>query len=273
MGSNGRREAVLSSDVDSAVAFVDGTTDEQMAAYRAVFATVDVTLANAGLTSDKHGVSARSAAMSRTHTQWREAAHHWLLDPAEDKGAIMTSLLVDGRPIYGDPGLAAISTIFRDLREHPLTMRLLLIDALARRATLRSAREAPWRRSAHFDIKGHALLPLVNLARWSGLTARSTALSTVDRLHDAAGTPLLPDDTARTLAEVFEVLQRLRLRYQLLQLQEGRRPSDEVTFDLMSPIDRSIVVQAVREISTAQRRMANVAQFVDASEWTLPEPH
>ncbi|WP_284284452.1 hypothetical protein [Arsenicicoccus piscis] len=41
----------------------------------------------------------------------------------------------------------------------------------------------------------------------------------------------------------------------------------------MSPIDRSIVVQAVREISTAQRRMANVAQFVDASEWTLPEPH
>ncbi|GMA19675.1 DUF294 nucleotidyltransferase-like domain-containing protein [Arsenicicoccus piscis] len=159
LGSNGRREAVLSSDVDSAVAFVDGTTDEQMAAYRAVFATVDVTLANAGLTSDKHGVSARSAAMSRTHTQWREAAHHWLLDPAEDKGAIMTSLLVDGRPIYGDPGLAAISTIFRDLREHPLTMRLLLIDALARRATLRSAREAPWRRSAHFDIKGHALLP------------------------------------------------------------------------------------------------------------------
>ncbi|GMA19676.1 putative nucleotidyltransferase substrate binding domain-containing protein [Arsenicicoccus piscis] len=49
-------------------------------------------------------------------------------------------------------------------------------------------------------------------------------MSTVDRLHDAAGTPLLPDDTARTLAEVFEVLQRLRLRYQLLQLQEGVGP-------------------------------------------------
>ena len=32
----------------------------------------------------------------------------WLAAPEENQGAIMTSLLVDGRPIHGDPGLPAV---------------------------------------------------------------------------------------------------------------------------------------------------------------------
>jgi CBS domain-containing protein len=51
LGSNGRREAVLSSDVDSAVAFADDVGEEEMAAYRELFTTVDLTLAEAGFTA------------------------------------------------------------------------------------------------------------------------------------------------------------------------------------------------------------------------------
>ena len=134
LGSNGRREAVLSSDVDSAVAFDDAVDPGAVAAYRAAFAEVSGVLATAGLSADGHGTTAQSALFSRTNAEWRAAGRQWLADPVEHKGAIMTSLLVDGRPIHGDPGLPAVSRVFSELREHPGTMRLLLQESLAYRA-------------------------------------------------------------------------------------------------------------------------------------------
>ena len=64
---------------------------------------------------------------------------------------------------------------------------------------------------------------------------------------------------------------RLRLRYQLLQRQAGDRPSDLLTVDRLSSIDRSLVAEAVREIASIQRRMTNVAHFLPAQGWVGAE--
>ncbi len=274
LGSNGRREAVLSSDVDSAVAFAGSPTEEEMAAYITAFGEVHAIVARAGLTTDGHGASASRRAFARTNEEWRAAAQSWLASPADHQGAIMTSLLVDGRPIFGDPGLPAVASVFTELRDHPGTMRLLLVDSLARRARLRSSRDLRdllMRRPGLFDIKSYALLPIVNIGRWAALSVGSPVLPTVERLDVAAGSAMLPEGNAQTLIEVFEVLQRLRLRYQLMQHQNGVRPSDELIVEQMSPIDRSIIVQAVREIAAVQKRMTNVSSYLPAEEWTLPE--
>ena len=64
LGSNGRREAVLSSDVDSAVAFDDAVDPaDRSSAYRAAFAEVSGVLATAGLSADDHGATAQPAAV------------------------------------------------------------------------------------------------------------------------------------------------------------------------------------------------------------------
>ena len=274
LGSNGRREAVLSSDIDSAVAFAGTPTSEQIAAYLAAFGEVHATLARAGLSSDAHGAAANRRTFARTNSEWRAAAQTWLNDPADHQGAIMISLLVDSRPIYGDPGLPAVSAVFKEVRDHPGTLRLLLQDSLARRARLRSARDLRdllMRRPGLFDIKSDALLPIVNIGRWAALSVGSSILPTVDRLEIASGSAMLPDGQASSLVEIFEVLQRLRLRYQLLQHQNGARASDELMVETMSPIDRSIIAQAVREIAGVQKRMTNIASYVPAEEWTRPE--
>lgn len=272
LGSNGRREAVPSSDVDSAVAFDNDVAPALVAGYRAAFAEVSQVLAQAGLSSDEHGATAQREPFSRTNLEWQAAARQWLAAPAEHQGAVMTSLLVDGRPIHGDPGLPAVSKVFSDLRRHRGTMRLLLQESLAIRARLRSTRNVLTRRASTFDIKDHALLPIVNIGRWAALSVGSSALPTTERLRVAAGSAMLPDEQARTLIEVFGVLQRLRLRYQLLQVQAGDAPTDVLVMDEVSPIDRSVIAQAVREISAAQRRMDNVAHYVDAEGWVAPEP-
>jgi CBS domain-containing protein len=269
LGSNGRREAVLSSDVDSAVAFDDAVDPAVVPAYRAAFAEVSGVLATAGLSADDHGSTAQSALFSRTNAEWRAAGRQWLADPVEHKGAIMTSLLVDGRPIHGDPGLPAVSRVFSELREHPGTMRLLLQESLAYRARLRSA-WFPARRPETFNIKKHGLLPVVNIARWAALSVGSAVLPTTDRLRAAAGSAMLPADSADTLIEVFDVLQRLRLRYQIRQYRAGEQPTDVVTLKRLSPLDRSVVAQAVREISAVQRRMDNMSQYVAVEDWASP---
>ncbi|MFL6065929.1 MAG: putative nucleotidyltransferase substrate binding domain-containing protein [Friedmanniella sp.] len=272
LGSNGRREAVLSSDVDSAVAFSDGVGPAEAAQYRAAFADVIDVLKRAGLSSDAHGASAQLPLFARTNADWRAAANEWLARPAENQGAIMTSLLVDGRPIHGDPGLPAATKVFSDLRRHPGTMRLLLQESLSRRAKKPNLRGVLSRRSGAFDVKDHAVLPIVNLARWAALSVGSAALPTTDRLRAASGSAMLPQNQADTLVEVFEVLQRLRLRYQLQQRQRGERPSDVLEMDRVSPLDRSVISQAVREVAAAQRRMDNVSLYVPAEAWASIDP-
>jgi CBS domain-containing protein len=151
-------------------------------------------------------------------------------------------------------------------------MRLLLQESFSRRAKQPAGRGILARRAETFDIKAHALLPVVNLARWAALSVGSAVLPTTERLRAAAGSAMLPDEQAHVLIEVFEVLQRLRLRHQLRQLRAGRLPSDVLLRDEVSPIDRSVIRQAVREIAAAQRRMDNVSHYVDIEEWTSPEP-
>ena len=271
LGSNGRREAVLSSDVDCAVAFDDRVPEADIPAYRAVFAEVEDVLSRSGVRGDRHGATASHPTFARTNTQWRAAAEEWLAAPVADNGAMMTSLLVDGRPIHGDPGLPAVTEVFGDLRRHPGTMRLLLEESLASRARMRSWRDVLSGRPETFYIKAHAVLPVVNLARWAALAVGSSALPTVERLRAASGSQMLPGDRAETLVEVFGLLQRLRLRYQLLQRQSGDRPSDLLTLDRLSSIDRSLVAEAVREIAAIQRRMTNVAHFVPAEGWVAAD--
>ncbi len=266
LGSNARREPVLSSDVDSAVSFDDSVTAEQIVAYRVAFAEVDEILRGAGMAIDSNGAIASMPLFARTHAQWRAAAQEWLAKPLENKGMIFTSLLLDERPIWGDRGLSAVAEVFGDLRSHPRTMSLLLSESLSKKARLRSMRDVLAGRGGTFDIKQHALSPLVNIARWAALSVESGALDTRTRLSSAAGSQMLPADHATTLIEVFEVLQRIRLTYQVAQYDRGEPTTDVVTMKRLSPLDRSLLAQAVREIGGIQRRMVNMSHYAPVTE-------
>jgi len=227
-------------------------------------------LARGGLTSDSHGATPAHRLFARTNEQWRAAGRQWLADPTENKGAVLISLLVDGRPIYGDPGPTSVAQVFQELRTSPSALRILLQQSLQQRARLRSVRTLLSRRQEPFNVKEHALAPIVNLARWAALSSGSSALSTIERLRTTAGSAILPQEEATTLIEIFEVLQRLRLRYQFAQLDAGEKPTDTVSIDRLSPIDRSVIGQAVREIAAVQRRAANLSASAPTDAWLEP---
>jgi CBS domain-containing protein len=242
-----------------------------MNTYREAFAEVDAVLAPAGLSGDGHGATAAHRPFGRTAAQWRAATRKWLAAPEDQGGAIMASLLLDAGPIHGTVDMAGPTGVTDAFRRHPGTMRLLLQATLSHRARLRTLRRLVPGSVDRFDIKDRGLLPVVNIGRWAALSVGSPVLSTVERLRAASGSAMLPLAQAENLIEVFEVLQAIRLRYQLQQRERSESASDLVDLERMSPLDRSLIARAVREITAVQRRMANVSRFVDPKEWAAPD--
>lgn len=271
LGSHGRREAVPCSDVDAAIAFEDDVSPATMERYRRAFAEVEELLTAAGLGIDVNGASATNTAFSRTNAEWRAAATRWLTAPGENsratmavhrKGlAVIASLLVDARPIHGTPGLPQVAQVFTEFRQHPAAMDLLLSESVSHRAKERerTLRDVFTGKGDTFDVKNHGLLPVVSIARWAALGVGSTELQTVKRLRDASGSSILRDAEADRLIEVFDILQRMRLRHNLNCLHHGKQPSDLINRDELSPIERSMIGQAVREVNAIARRMDRVA--------------
>lgn len=258
LGSVARREAMPSSDVDSALSWRDDH-DDQAGELRAVARRAHDILDACGLPSDSNGAVAYSPAFSRSRSQWSSAAIGWLDDPLRDRGLILSSLLIDGRVVWGDSALNGVPAAYRRMRhDHPNALRLQLLNALSDRVRARSLRDVLSRRGGTFDLKSHAVTPLVNLARWGGLVADVGSATTPVRLRAAAAAGAISESDATTLGEVFVMVQRLRMAHQVDQLAAGHTPGDVVTMSELSPLNRSLLNDGLREIASVQRRVRNV---------------
>jgi CBS domain-containing protein len=122
----------------------------------------------------------------------------------------------------------------------------------------RSLRDVLSRRGGTFDLKQHAITPIVNLARWGGLSADVGSASTPARLSAAAQAGAISDNDADTLSDVFVMLQRLRMAHQVAQIAAGHTPGDVITMSELSPLNRSLLNEGLREIVGVQRRVRNV---------------
>jgi CBS domain-containing protein len=143
--------------------------------------------------------------------------------------------------------------------QHSEALRLQRLDALAARvARTRSLRDVLSRRSGTFDLKQHAVTPIVNLARWGGLSADVGSASTPARLTAAAQVGAISDQDAETLCDVYSMLQRVRMAHQVGQLAAGHTPGDVITMSELSPLNRSLLNDGLREIVGVQRRLRNV---------------
>ena len=258
LGSIARREAMPSSDVDSALSWRDELSSAS-SQLRGVAVRTHKILDGCGLPSDRNGAVASKANFSRSQSEWFAAAEGWLEDPLRDRGLMFSSLLIDGRVVWGDPALHTVPAAYRRMRaEHPNALRLQLLDALSGKVKTRSLRDVLSRRGGTFDLKNHAVTPIVNLARWGGLTGGVTSATTPARLGAAAEAGAISDRDAETLCDVLAMLQRLRMAHQVEQISAGHTPGDVITMSELSPLNRSLLSDGLREIAAVRRRVGNL---------------
>ena len=173
---------------------------------------------------------------------------------------ILVSVLVDSRPVWGIHSGTPVSDTFRAASARPELLHLLARFALSHRPPTGFLRglvvEHDGEHRGRLDLKHGGLLPVVDLARWAGMTAGVTSASTSERLRAAADSDTLPAADVRTLQDAFELFTELRMEHQVEQLRAGIEPDDYVNPTDLSTLARSHLKEAFRAVASVQRRLS-----------------
>ncbi|MFC4942473.1 putative nucleotidyltransferase substrate binding domain-containing protein [Pseudonocardia sp. GCM10023141] len=260
LGSLARREPVPSSDVDSALVWVGPANDTAAAEHAHALADRVLTgLAAAGFRADANGAVATNRLFARSYEAWAAAARSWLADPTQEKAPILVSLIVDARPVWGVRADPVVPDVFKDARRHPDLLRLLGRYALAHKPPTGFLRDfvvlPSGRHRGRLDLKRGGLVPIVDLARWAGMSAGVTSASTPARLRAAAAAGTLAAAAAATLEEAFHLVLELRLAHQVEQLRAGEEPDDLVRPRDLSAVTRASLREAFRAVASVQRQI------------------
>jgi CBS domain-containing protein len=262
LGSQARREALPSSDLDSAVAWVDDGDEAPIRDYlSAVTTRVTSTLQRCGFQPDEHMASASTSLFVRPLSLWRREAYSFLTDPTQEKGLILASVLVDSRPVWGDETGPLIAETFHAAPSYPRTLRLLAQFALSHKPPVGFLRglavELGGERRSHLDLKSAAVVPITDLARWAGMTAGVACASTAARLDAASGEGTLSLSDAQSLNAAFELVSQLRLDHQARQMEAGEEPDNVIDLSELSGLTHRYLKEAFRAIASVQRRVSS----------------
>jgi CBS domain-containing protein len=281
LGSLARREAVPSSDVDSALGWQDEAGAEAPAAGDTAPAAVDAAmrdyaarlgrtvndgLRDCGIAPDAHGASADSPLFARSLASWRAVTKNLSRDPAQEQGLILVSVITDSRPVWSSgPGQGAAGLWDSQAKPEPDLLRLLARFALSFRPPTGFLRdfvvEHSGERRGQLDLKAGGLTPIVDLARWAAMSAGVATASTMDRLRAAKAAGTLEGPQADALMEAFGFISALRLDHQVEQLRRGAPPDDFIAPKALNPLARSYLRDAFRVVASVQSGLANELAF------------
>ena len=260
LGSLARREGVPSSDVDCAVAWEGDDEDPAARDYvlRAAGRVLDG-LKACGLPADPKGATAAHRLFARSLDAWGEAIDSWFDEPTQEKALILVSIVGDNRPVWGVRRAAPLADHVLAARARPGLLRLMARFALAHRPPTGFLRDIVVEHSGEhkgrLDLKHGGLLPVADLARWAGMVAGATSISTRERLRAAGEAGVLTDDDARVLAEAFALVTGLRLDHQVQQIRAGQTPDNFLAPKVLTPLTRSYLKDAFRAVAAVQRRV------------------
>jgi CBS domain-containing protein len=259
LGSQARREALPSSDVDSAIVWFDAP-DEVKPRLDAIATTTVARLEECGLQADAHGATASDPRFVRSLASWERAVQSWIADPTQEKALVLVSVLVDSRPVWGLHTGTPIADSFRLAPGNPALLRLLARFALSHRPPTGFFRglvvEPTGEHRGRLDLKQRGVVPIVDLARWAGMAAGVTSASTSERLRAAASAGTLSATHAQTLEDAFTLIMDLRVEHQVQQLRAGEEPDDFIKPATLSRLTRSYLREAFRAVASVQKHVA-----------------
>jgi CBS domain-containing protein len=264
LGSHGRRETVPSSDVDSGMAWKDESEQESsegvVGYMRTIAADVEDCIRVVGWRLDPHGVTASSEFSASSMDTWRRAIGNWLQNPGDEKVLIASSILLDGRTVYGPAELDPRAILLEPENRAallPSMLRLALAQKVPTGFRGNISVEDSGEHSGTFDIKHGGLLPVVDTARFAALKAGAKVTATIERLRAASELGAIEPAHARTLEEAYDLFTTVRLEYQIQQLARGDEPSDHVDPNELSELTRRYLREAFREVAAVQKSLSS----------------
>ena len=173
IGSQGRKEQLLLTDQDNAIVFED-VPEEKYDTVKKYFIElaekVTKTLNKVGYEYCPAEMMASNPLWCKSVSDWKNQFKGWITDPGE-KGILMCTIFFDYDFVYGNESLvdAITKTIHEETHENQLFFAYLGADALKNPPPLGFFRqflvESDGEHKDTFDLKGRALMPLIDAAR------------------------------------------------------------------------------------------------------------
>ncbi|GAA5483138.1 DUF294 nucleotidyltransferase-like domain-containing protein [Haloferula sargassicola] len=232
VGSDGRREQILRTDMDNALVFAGSDDPEETEATRGLLLKlterVVEMLVECGISRCQGGVMASNPKWCRSLDEWLDELQLVELNPAPET-LLRAIVLYDMRFVAGDASLVTPlrETIFRSVPANPGVMRRLAELTVGAQPPLNFSGkfviEKKGRKAGEFDLKGRAIAPLRDAARlWVLKHGLSHHYSTGSRWADLrAHVPELAE-IAQLARQSYEELMRFRVLNGLANGDSGR---------------------------------------------------
>lgn len=254
LGSHGRREQVLSSDQDHAIAYElpapPAPPAEKAAAHDYFIALAGLmvpALARAGLPLCSGGYMATT--WCRPLDDYELLFRSWVRDP-QPKALLEAEVFLDVRACHGDLPTDVLERILLTGGSRgPFRVQMA-------RAAVAFRPPSNWfgrlRTGPTVDVKLGGTAAIVLLARLYALTAGSTEHSTVPRLQAASAAGTLSISTAASLIEAYRFLTDLRLRHQVEQVMTGIPADNLISVDRLTNEQRQRLRKTLRLVRDMQ---------------------
>ncbi|MBT0811197.1 cyclic nucleotide-binding domain-containing protein [Litoribacter ruber] len=231
LGSEGREEQLLRTDLDNAIVYEDLDPEADLAArpFLAELAqsVIDILLA-CGFHPCPALMMANNPKWCQPLDQWKKYFSEWISNPTEES-LMHSAIFFDFRPIYGQKKLseAMAKHIYKEIEGKSVFLNFLAKNANMNPAPLGFFRNFVVEKSGEhrdkFDIKMRAMMPLTDIARLLVLSHKMVDINnTFKRFEKLAEVEPQNKEIYLEAAKAYEILMRIRAIEGLKSESSGR---------------------------------------------------
>jgi len=256
-GSQARQEQLAHSDQDNAIIICNSMKPYDDAWFENLAHFVCDGLAECGFIYCPGDIMATNPKWRQPQKTWQKYFHAWVETPSP-KALLNSSVFFDLDTIYGDSSLleAVRKSMLAKTQSNSLFIAHLSKNALSLRPPLGFFRDFVLKQNgkhkATLDLKHNGIAPVVDLARIYALSEGISAVNTIERIQQAAGTPSLTKASAENLIDAYEFLGMLRVEHQAKELMRGDSADNYLSPKEISKLEREHLKDAFKVIKTLQ---------------------
>ncbi|MCV3768019.1 DUF294 nucleotidyltransferase-like domain-containing protein [Rhizobium sp. TRM95796] len=261
-GSQGRQEQTGVSDQDNCIFIADGVAPDAMPWFRQLAAKVSRGLDLCGYHYCPGDMMATNPRWRQPLSVWRSYFRDWINRP-DPTAQMLASVMFDLRPICGDPSLyqdLQAETLEEASRNSIFTAHMVSnalkhappLGLLRGFATIRSGEHRN-----HIDMKHNGVAPVVDLGRVYALMGRLRPVNTRARLLAAEDAGIISGPGAKDLIAAYDLISDMRLRSQMRQVRDVRKPDNFLAPYDFGDFERSHLRDAFVVVRTMQSALAN----------------
>lgn len=265
MGSSGRREQFMRTDLDNGIIFEDPYKheEEDVKNYFLTLGDKIVSgLLKCGFKECPGKVMANNPKWCRSFKSWRNVIKQWASNPGAENIRLLT-IFLDFRHIYGKERYCNLlkNSVVRTFRESSVVLQFLAKDDLRRKPPIGFFKQIKANKDKQYgewvNLKKSACVHIVDCLRVLSLREGIIETNTYERLERLQEKYVISRDDAEFIHASYEVLMMFRIKDSLNKIKQGNSPDNIIALNTLTKWEKTIL----RESLLAVERLQHLTGF------------